>query len=324
MKTNEFHSLIEKYLSGNTTAEENATLRSYMEEGDAARAFDEYASQKWQNAGTEMPAGQKDRIRKKLLSGIKAQRRPQFPRILRWTAAAAIIAVALTTGYFAGKGPEAQVNVFECIAANGQKSTVTLPDGTKVMLNSGSSLRYASDYNVKNRGIELNGEAYFEVARNEEIPFIVSAKQMKVEVLGTKFNVRAYSSEPEIVATLVEGSVKAIADGKEMIIKPAEEVRYDRRNGEMRKLEAPNRSHLIPWRDNELFFNNNSLKEISVILERMYNVNIIFEDDSITEYTYTGLVRNSSLSNVLDLITATTPVEAQMYYNTIKFSKRQK
>ena len=192
------------------------------------------------------------------------------------------------------------------------------------MLNSGSSLRYASDYNVKNRGIELNGEAYFEVARNEEIPFIVSARQMKVEVLGTKFNVRAYSSEPEIVATLVEGSVKAIADGKEMIIKPAEEVRYDRRNGEMRKLEAPNRSHLIPWRDNELFFNNNSLKEISVILERMYNVNIIFEDDSITEYTYTGLVRNSSLSNVLDLITATTPVEAQMYYNTIKFSKRQK
>lgn len=78
MKTNEFHSLIEKYLSGNTTAEENATLRSYMEEGDAARAFDEYASKKWQNAGTEMPAGQKDRIRKKLLSGIKTQRRPQF------------------------------------------------------------------------------------------------------------------------------------------------------------------------------------------------------------------------------------------------------
>ena len=221
------------------------------------------------------------------------------------------------------KRREAEANVFECIAANGQKSTISLPDGTKVMLNSGSSIRYASDFNVKNRDIDLNGEAYFEVARNEEIPLVVSARQMKVEVLGTKFNVRAYNSEPEIVTTLVEGCVKATADGREMLMKPAEEISYNVKSGEMRKYDAPNKNHLIPWRDNELFFNNNNLKEIGAILERMYNVNVIFEDESVTAYSYTGLVRNSSLSNVLDLITATSPVEAQMYYNTIKFSRRR-
>lgn len=86
---------------------------------------------------------------------------------------------------------------------------------------------------------------------------------------------------------------------------------------------APNKSHLIPWRDNELYFNGKTLREIGVILERMYNVNVCFEDDSIMEYSYTGLVRNSSLNNVLDLITATSPVEVQMYSNTIKFSKRR-
>lgn len=191
------------------------------------------------------------------------------------------------------------------------------------MLNSGSSIRYASDFNVKNRDIDLNGEAYFEVARNEEIPLVVSARQMKVEVLGTKFNVRAYNSEPEIVTTLVEGCVKATADGKEMLMKPAEQISYNVKSGEMRKYDAPNKNHLIPWRDNELFFSNNNLKEIGAILERMYNVNVIFEDESVTAYSYTGLVRNSSLNNVLDLITATSPVEAQMYYNTIKFSRRR-
>lgn len=323
METRKFHYLLEKYLSGKTTSEEDATLRSYMEEESSADAFDEYAFSKWQDAVTEMPEELKDRIRHNLLTGIKTQKRLTFKKILKFSAAAACVAVALVTGFLAGKGTETEANVFECIAANGQKSTISLPDGTKVMLNSGSSLRYASDFNVKNRDIELNGEAYFEVARNEEIPLVVSAKQMKVEVLGTKFNVRAYSSEPEIVTTLVEGCVKATAGGREMIMKPAEEISYNVKSGEMRKYDAPNRSHLIPWRDNELFFNGNSLKEIGTILERMYNVNVIFEDETITKYTYTGLVRNSSLSNVLDLITATSPVESQMYFNTIKFSRRR-
>jgi len=297
-----------------------------MEEGDAARSFDEFAFAKWQDADTEMPEEQKDRIRHNLLAGIKTQKRLTAKKILKFSAAAACVAVALMTGFLAGKGTEPEANVFECIAANGQKSTISLPDGTKVMLNSASSLRYASDFNVKNRDIELNGEAYFEVARNEEIPLVVSAKQMKVEVLGTKFNVRAYSSEPEIVTTLVEGCVKATAGGREMLMKPAEEISYNVKSGEMRKYDAPNKNHLnhlIPWRDNELFFNGNNLKEIGAILERMYNVNVIFEDETITKYTYTGLVRNSSLSNVLDLITATSPVESQMYFNTIKFSKRR-
>lgn len=196
METERFHSLIEKYLSGKTTAEENAKLRAMMDEEDAAQAFDEYAFSQWQNASTGMSGIQKERIRRKLLIGIKAQKKLLFRRIFKWTAAAAVVAIAVVTGFVAGKGREAEANVFECIAANGQKSTISLPDGTKVMLNSGSSIRYTSDFNVKNRDIDLNGEAYFEVARNEKIPLVVSARQMKVEVLGTKFNVRAYNSEP--------------------------------------------------------------------------------------------------------------------------------
>ena len=74
-----------------------------------------------------------------------------------------------------------------------------------------------------------------------------------------------------------------------MIMKPAEEISYNVKSGEMKKYNAPNKNHLIPWRDNELFFNGNNLKEIGAILERMYNVNVIFEDETITKYTYTSL-----------------------------------
>lgn len=323
MEIEKFQSLVDKYLSGHTTAEEDAALRSCLESEDVSRAFDEYAFEKWQNAGSEMPKGVKDEIRRKLLTEIKSPKRVHRLRFLKYMAGAACIAIALVAGFLAGKGVRVEESVFECIAANGQKSTVALPDGTKVMLNSGSSLRYSSSYNLHNRDIELNGEAYFEVARKENIPFIVSAKQMTVEALGTKFNVRAYNSEPEIVATLVEGCVRASAGGKEMIMHPAEEISFDKKSGEMKKYAAPNKGHLIPWRDNELYFNGKTLREIGVILERMYNVNVFFEDDSIMEYSYTGLVRNSSLNNVLDLITATSPVEAQMYSNNLKFSKRR-
>ena len=84
METERFHSLIEKYLSGKTTAEENAILRAMMDEEDAAQAFDEYAFSKWQNAGTGMSGIQKERIRRKLLIGIKAQKKLLFRRIFKW------------------------------------------------------------------------------------------------------------------------------------------------------------------------------------------------------------------------------------------------
>ena len=102
MEIEKFQSLVDKYLSGHTTAEEDAALRSCLESEDASRAYDEYAFEKWQNAGSEMPKGVKDEIRRKLLSEIKSQKRVHRLRFLN-VAGAACIAIALVTGFLAGK-----------------------------------------------------------------------------------------------------------------------------------------------------------------------------------------------------------------------------
>ena len=109
METERFHSLIEKYLSGKTTAEENAKLRAMMDEEDAAQAFDEYAFSQWQNASGGMSGIQKERIRRKLLIGIKAQKKRLFRRIFKWTAAAVVVGAVQLLNLGMGVGQTASM-----------------------------------------------------------------------------------------------------------------------------------------------------------------------------------------------------------------------
>lgn len=322
MENRIFTTLLDRFLSGESAPEEEARLKSSLDAEDAETAFDSYAGEKWNAAGSGMPENQKKRIWRRI--EMQTVSRPRHRgRIWGAVAAVASVAAAAFCGYLIGHRMEPAVNTFEIIAMNGQKSHVSLPDGTTVMLNSGSSIRYGSDYNTANRSIELDGEAYFEVAKNPELPFVVSAQQLKVEALGTKFNVRAYGTEKEIVTTLVEGRVKASSPHGDVIMNPMEEVAFDKESEAMRKYDAPNRKHLIPWRDNEILFDDDTLEEIAARMERMYNVRILFDDEGIREYSYTGLVRNSSLDNVLNLITATSPVEAKVHSDTIRFSRKR-
>jgi len=145
---------------------------------------------------------------------------------------------------------------------------------------------------------------------------------MTVEALGTKFNIRSYVEDPCIVTTLLEGRIRAGAGDWSETLLPEEEVSYDKSSGEMTRSRVKDAGHMVPWIRNELLFTDNSLAEIAVILERMYNVAVIFDDAETKKYTYTGLVKNNSLSNVLELISTTSPVKYRMTAGTIKFSRK--
>ena len=233
-------------------------------------------------------------------------------------AVAASVAVAAVAGYSAHDILK-PVQEFEVVAERGHKSMVTLPDGTVVWLNSDSRLTYTSDYNSKVRDIFLDGEAYFDVAKNPDIPFVVDAGEVRVRALGTKFNVRAYHDEMSIRTTLVEGKVLASSGDDDVVLSPCQEAVYERRTGELSAADAPNADHLVPWRANEIYLDGMTLASVSRMLERMYNVDVVFSDSSVAGYTYTGLIRNSSLMNVLELISGTSPVKYRMNGNTIKF-----
>jgi ferric-dicitrate binding protein FerR (iron transport regulator) len=105
-------------------------------------------------------------------------------------------------------------------------------------------------------------------------------------------------------------------------LSPYQEVAYDKAAGEAAVYPVPECQHAIPWIRDEILFDNDSLSEIASVLERMYNVNIVFEDERITEFTYTGLVRNNSLQNVLDLISGTSPVRYVIEDGTIRFMRK--
>ena len=314
-------SLFNRFFGGETTENENAYLADLLE-NDKDGELDAYIEKTWQEAESmDVDFEVEVRVKEKIFAQISSEcqeksSRPWF-RFFRAAAVAAGLVAAVLLGWHIAdlRKPE----TFEMVAERGQKSSLTLPDGSKVWLNSASKLTYTSDYNSKDRNIILDGEAFFDVARNENLPFIVHANGMAVQALGTKFNVKAYSDETEVTAILVEGSVKASAAGVDLLLLPYFVASYDRSTDEMVSTYVSDREHAVPWIKNEILFSNDSLKDIASVLERMYNVTVVFENEKIADYTYTGLIRNNSLQNILELISGTSPVKYEIDGNIVRF-----
>lgn len=314
-------SLFDRFFGGETTENENAYLADLLE-NDKDGELDAYIEKTWQEAESmDVDFEVEVRVKEKIFAQISSEcqvksSRPRF-RFFRAAAVAAGLVAAVLLGWHIAdlRKPE----TFEMVAERGQKSSLTLPDGSKVWLNSASKLTYTSDYNSKDRNIILDGEAFFDVARNENLPFIVHANGMAVQALGTKFNVKAYSDETEVTAILVEGSVKASAAGVDLLLLPYFVASYDRSTDEMVSTYVSDREHAVPWIKNEILFSNDSLKDIASVLERMYNVTVVFENEKIADYTYTGLIRNNSLQNILELISGTSPVKYEIDGNIVRF-----
>ena len=206
----------------------------------------------------------------------------------------------------------------------GQKASVTLPDGSKAWLNSLSKLTYTGDYNKKERRLELDGEAYFEVAHNPEKPFIVQGNAISVEALGTSFGVKAYNEDVVISSILMKGKVKVTTPVGSTILKPNERILFDKSNQQTNKLKVTNAVDFTGWIHNELRFENESLEEIAKNIQRIYNVKIIFASDRLKKLRYTGTVENNSLESLLNIITLTSPISFQVNKQTVMFNENQK
>ena len=310
------YSLLEKFFSGQSTEEENNVLSKIFKDG-GEDIFDEYCRRKWAENDCRIPTSVKARIRQSLFT--------KMPRV-KWrhviASASAVLAAAVILFMcmlWSRPSENAAPEIFEIVAERGQKSSVTLPDGSRVMINSASTISYTSDYNVKERNVFLSGEAYFDVASNADIPFVVHADKVSVTALGTEFNVKAYAEDPYVVTTLVEGGVRTEAGTQYELLTRAQEASYNKEADVLLAYDVKDISRAVPWIRNELLFENESLADIAVTLERMYNVTIVFEDEAAKGYSYTGLIRNNSLQNVLELISSTSPVGYKMNSGIIRF-----
>jgi ferric-dicitrate binding protein FerR (iron transport regulator) len=273
-------------------------------------------------------------------SAMESRKRSLFKWRKIWGAAAAIaLLIAATSGYYVlHHKQETGHHKLALSKDNGRiyvaahASSIILQDGTKVWLNSGSTLRCSDGFNIHKRTVLLEGEAFFDVARNASRPFIVQAGNMEVKVLGTRFNVKAYPGDPFIEASLISGKIAVDLSnkaGREVILKPHEKLTIDTRdtatagrrvtksrpailNYQVRPIKLnPIDSTVseLSWMKDKLAFNDITFEELAYDLQRIYHVKIRFGKESLKKYHLTGVFKDEDLSEVLHALQVTTPFQ---------------
>ena len=215
---------------------------------------------------------------------------------------------------------------------NGNRSKIVLPDGSQVWLNAGSNLHYDNeDFNKNIREVSLNGEAYFDVVKNPEKPFIIHTNKMDIKVIGTAFNVRSYNNEKTAEASLIRGTIEVtLKDRKdqkivlnpnekisvaneeqvEIAVKTGEKIAVKQNAGTIPPIHIDNLKpnpviNIIPeiaWTDNRLFFEDESLEDLAPLLERWFGKTVIVQNESLKKNRYRGNFKNETIESVLSYL----------------------
>lgn len=257
----------------------------------------------------------------KLRTGIRSRKRRLSPWI-PWVAAAAIAlfasVFAFRTGEKAVQGRFADITVE---APAGGKTRMTLPDGTVAWLNAGSRLTYSQGFGVSDRSVSLSGEGYFEVTKNDNLPFYVASEDLAIRVTGTQFNFRDYPEDPEAVVALIEGRValqNRIADEGEVALRPGDKAYLDKNRHQLR-LERARTRDSAAWTRDILLFDEEPLANIVAVLERTYDVNIEITDERLASYRFYGSfhAREMSVGDILSALQSTRKISYRIEGQTI-------
>ena len=306
---------IKKYLEGRASREEMLSLISWLENKENHAVFKQIKSN-WKSGLDGQNTSvytllELDKFKTKLLHDSVGKLR-KLQNLYRY---AAIFLLLVVFGgvflYFIEKRGEDTVFYNTIMAENGQISKALLPDSTVVWLNSGSSLRYSSQFGFSNRNIELSGQAYFDVTINKKLPFIVSCDEIKVKVLGTQFTAETYPGDQDINVVLVEGAVE-LTSGKSnktfASLRPNEMVIYKKHNNQfaIKKVVA---ERYTAWREGGIHVYDQPLKDAVAKIQKRYNQTIVLEK-KLEDYRVTFSIRNESFKDVMDLLLAIVPAKA--------------
>lgn len=180
---------------------------------------------------------------------------------------------------------------YTVMTAAGQRAQTVLPDGSKVWLNASTKITYKNSLWSSERQIDLSGEAYFEVAKDKHAPFIVNSKQIKTCVLGTQFNVRAREEENRVVTTLLSGAVRMESPRTKengYLLKPGQTININTDTYQAELIEYNQPTDVLLWIGGRLKFKQHSLLEITNVMEKLYDVKFIYEDDDLKTERFTG------------------------------------
>ncbi|MDL2305251.1 DUF4974 domain-containing protein [Bacteroides sp. OttesenSCG-928-D19] len=320
--TDRYKALLDKYLKKEATGEEIKLLARWMMQEETFEEFDSYCEERWHTQTEQIDTQTEQEMWKAISTKIEKKKKKQFhlnPLFYR-IAVSILLPICVGLGaYIAFTHKAATIDTFEVMADRGQKSSVVLPDGTKVWINSATRLKYQPHKNE--RRVALEGEAYFEVAKDPKKKFIVNCHELNVEALGTAFNVKGYPTDDFVTVALLEGSVKVYNHENTAILNPNQQVSFLKTANTFVRSDINDEREIDFWRRNILYFRSASLEEIAKTLERMYGITVEFDNQELKQIPYSGSIRNSSLNNVLHIISLTYSITYEINNDVITLKK---
>jgi len=319
------HNLIIRLFNGDASADEKAQVGNWINQSEENRKMYSDLQEIWLASGKLNEYDTKRAILQfQQRINKKQQKNFKIGEILKY-AAIAVLLISLPFIYYLGKETSNAKETFTTITcAFGDKSNIILPDGSSVNLNSGSKLTFNNNFQTDYRNVELEGEAYFSVKKNKQIPFKVKTAGIEVEVLGTEFNLKAYPDENTVSTTLVEGSVLLTSNTQHTVMHPSQKVVYNKENEKMTSFQLNDIKPEIEWKEGRLVFRNESLEELELKLERWFDVDIEFADEVVKSRRFSGTLERESILEALSYFNYSDQIGYKIDNNEITFYSKLK
>jgi transmembrane sensor len=327
----EIQHILDKFIQGHPLVDRDLyRIRKLFYNRAGQKEIDLWLNSHWEEAEPDDIQINYDRLKKKLheyerkssgksISGYIVDMSRYYQRIAAFLFIPLIIGVTCYLFF----SPVANEDFYFTEAPLGQKARVELPDGSMVWLNSGSVIRYSSDFKKK-RELELKGEAFFDVQKSNGKPFLVHTPFLDVEVTGTRFNVNAYDDEPSVETALVEGKVNLIlhSSNQNFRLDPGKVLSYSKKSQELVTSDL-NDEATVSWKENRLIFINDDFAKLVRKIEKWYNVEVIYNpDDFIRNKLTVRLLEGEQLDQLLKIIETAIGAKCTRVRNVITVKKR--
>jgi len=307
--------LITNYLLGTISQEESSDLDNWLHDSVENQRYFSEQKNLWELFEThnKMQKIDEQKAFRKISNQINKSPKIGFFVYFQRVAAILLLPLIAVSVFYYNKQKVDHVQVAQVTntveTPLGMRSSLILPDSTKVWLNAGSKISFPVVFSNERRVVSLSGEAYFEVKKNKKWPFVVATKNVSVLVTGTTFNCNAYPENDQVQTVLVEGEVTIVNSSATSLksLNAGELAVYDKKDGQIIK-EKTDLQKYIAWKNGKLMFRDDKMDKVVEKLERWYNVEFIIADKEIADYVYTATFIDESLDQVLKMLSISAPI----------------
>ena len=319
--------LVIKFLTGEISTSEMNVLKVWLEKDPGNRRIFDEENELWHETGikTKLDHFKTDKawsdISTHLGIGIIRNKhvvtlnKNNFRILIAAASIACIVAIGGLTLWLTERKSNKQITVASTTVTTdeGEKAHIYLADSTCIIMNSGSNIEYATNYNIRERKVKLSGEAFFNVRTNPEKPFVVQLGKMSVSATGTRFNVLSYGNEGRIETTLEEGKIQVSIAGQETIdVKTGQQVVYFTKTNKVIVRDVSTETY-TSWKENKLRFNDTPFEEVLRKIGRRYNVIFEIRNSDLLELKYTATFIDESIVDVMQMLKTVSPITYKIY-----------